>query len=34
LPADVLEKLNAATATLKIQMGPNADPWRTASRIQ
>ena len=34
LSADVLQKLNAATETLKIQMGPNADPWRTASRIQ
>ncbi len=34
LSVDVLEKLNAATETLKMQMGPNADPWRTASRIQ
>ena len=34
LSADVLQKLNEATEILKIQMGPNADPWRTASRIQ
>lgn len=34
LSVDVLERLNAATETLKVQMGPNADPWRTASRIQ
>jgi len=34
LSADVLGQLNDATATLKAQMGPNADPWRTASRIQ
>lgn len=34
LSADVIKKLNAATDTLKYSMGPNADPWRTASRIQ
>ncbi|MGB5746569.1 MAG: aldo/keto reductase [Desulfobacterales bacterium] len=34
LSADVIKKLNAATDTLKYAMGPNADPWRTASRIQ
>jgi aryl-alcohol dehydrogenase-like predicted oxidoreductase len=34
LPAEVLKKLNAATETLKNRMGSNADPWRTASRIQ
>ena len=34
LSEDVLERLNTATDTLKMQMGPNADPWRTSSRIQ
>jgi aryl-alcohol dehydrogenase-like predicted oxidoreductase len=34
LSADVMAELDDATAVLKEQMGPNADPWRTASRIQ
>lgn len=34
LPENVMAELDAATAVLKKQMGSNADPWRTASRIQ
>lgn len=34
LTADILEKLNLVTERLKTKMGPNADPWRTASRIR
>jgi len=34
LSADVLNRLNEATKAVKQIMGPNADPWRTASRIR
>ena len=34
LPDDVMTQLNKATDMLKAQMGSNADPWRTASRIR
>ena len=34
LSTDVLERLNSATDELKKAMGPNADMWRTASRIR
>jgi hypothetical protein len=31
---DVLGSLQDVTEELKTTMGPNADPWRTESRIQ
>lgn len=34
LPAEVVERLNSVTDELKAAMGPNADMWRTASRIR
>ncbi len=34
LSTDVLERLNSATDELKKAMGPNADMWRTASRVR
>ena len=34
LPDEVLERLDAATAEVKNIIGPNADPWRTESRIR
>jgi aryl-alcohol dehydrogenase-like predicted oxidoreductase len=34
LSDDVLNSLNAATEEVKKKIGPNADPWRTASRIR
>jgi len=34
LSAEVIERLNAATDQVKKAMGPNADMWRTASRIR
>jgi len=34
LPDDILKQLSGITETLKSKMGPNADPWRTASRIR
>jgi aryl-alcohol dehydrogenase-like predicted oxidoreductase len=34
LSAEVIERLNAATDQVKKIMGPNADMWRTASRIR
>jgi myo-inositol catabolism protein IolS len=30
----VVERLNSVTESLKAAMGPNADPWRTKSRIR
>lgn len=34
LTDDVISALTAATEAVKSKLGPNADPWRTASRIQ
>ena len=34
LPEEVLSRLNAATREVKAIIGPNADPWRTESRIR
>ena len=34
LTDEVLNSLNAATREVKENIGPNADPWRTASRIR
>ena len=34
LTEDVLKSLNDATEKVKRRIGPNADPWRTASRIR
>ncbi len=34
LPDEILQRLASVTEDLKMKMGPNADPWRTASRIQ
>jgi aryl-alcohol dehydrogenase-like predicted oxidoreductase len=34
LPEVVVERLQNVTEELKTKMGPNADPWRTKSRIQ
>ena len=31
---EVLNSLSDATAEVKEKLGPNADPWRTASRIR
>jgi aryl-alcohol dehydrogenase-like predicted oxidoreductase len=34
LADDVVSELTIATETVKSKLGPNADPWRTASRIR
>ena len=34
LPVEILSSLNSATEEVKKKIGPNADPWRTASRIR
>jgi aryl-alcohol dehydrogenase-like predicted oxidoreductase len=34
LSPPVLERLNGVTEEFKTTMGPNADPWRTKSRIR
>ena len=34
LTDEVLNDLSDATAAVKQNIGPNADPWRTASRIR
>lgn len=34
LTDDVLKRLNHATEDVKMKIGPNADPWRTTSRIR
>ncbi len=33
LSADFIERLNKITEPVKAKLGPNADPWRTVSRI-
>jgi aryl-alcohol dehydrogenase-like predicted oxidoreductase len=34
LPSEIITQLKDATETVKETLGPNADPWRTASRIR
>ncbi len=34
LTDEVINRLNDATAEVKKKLGPNADPWRTASRVR
>ena len=34
LTGEVINRLNDATADVKKKLGPNADPWRTVSRIR
>ncbi len=34
LTDEVINRLNDATADVKMKLGPNADPWRTASRVR
>ena len=34
LPDEILSSLKSVTEEVKMKIGPNADPWRTASRIR